>query len=351
MVVGKPAGRRHGAPRPPRPVRWRSARLGLLAGVLVVIVAIGSAAIFLVGRPGLVTHAIQPTGGPTSQKTSATPDSYFGVYVPGSPASYAGMQSFAAATGTKPSLALYYSGWLEPFATNFAMTAFRHDARPMVQMDPTGVSVAAIASGTYDGYLKSFAKAVRSFRYQVILSFGHEMNGQWYAWGYRHTSAAIFIAAWRHIVQIFRAVGARNVTWLWTVNTIEQQHDMIPNPAAWWPGSSYVNWVGIDGYFHKSSAKFASVFGPTIIDVRELTRDPILISETGATADVGQPAKITGLFAGIRSYGLLGFVWFDSIASRDYQITSPAAVAALRRGAMCLSSTRQQDCATPDPPS
>jgi mannan endo-1,4-beta-mannosidase len=261
------------------------------------------------------------------------------------------MNSFTTTTGIKPDLALYYSGWLEAFGTNFASTASKNGALPMVQMDPTGVSIAAIAAGEYDSYLTSFAKAVHSYRHQVILSFGHEMNGQWYAWGYRHTSSAVFVAAWRHIVNLFRAVGARNVIWLWTVNTIEPEHSIIPNPVAWWPGRSYVDWVGIDGYFHKRSSKFASVFGPTIIAVRGFTHDPILISETGAAPDVGQPAKIASLFAGVRSYGLLGFVYFDSIANRDYRVTSAAAVAALRRGSACMSSKGQQHCAEHNLPS
>ena len=71
----------------------------------------------------------------------------------------------------------------------------------------TGVSLAAIASGRYDAYLRSYAAAVKAFGSQVILSFGHEMNGYWYSWGYRHTSPAAFVAAWRHIVTVFRAVG------------------------------------------------------------------------------------------------------------------------------------------------
>ena len=55
----------------------------------------------------------------------------------------------------------------------------------------------------------------------VIIGFGHEMNGYWYSWGYRHTSPAVFVAAWRHIVTVFRQQGADNVTWLWTVNIID----------------------------------------------------------------------------------------------------------------------------------
>jgi hypothetical protein len=94
-----------------------------------------------------------------------------------------------------------------------------------------------------------------------------------------------------------------------------------------------VNWVGIDGYYFKSSYAFAPLFGPTIAKVRALTHDPILIAETGVPPSAGQPAKINDLFAGIRAYGLLGFVWFISGNAADFRIKSPAAAAAFLRGA------------------
>ena len=65
-----------------------------------------------------------------------------------------------------------------------------------------------IASGSYDGYLSAYAEAVRAYRHPVILSFGHEMNGNWYSWGYRNTSPAVFVAAWRHIVQTLPGTGS-----------------------------------------------------------------------------------------------------------------------------------------------
>ena len=66
-----------------------------------------------------------------------------------------------------------------------------------------------------------------------------------------------------------------------------------------------------------------------------MTGDPILVAETGAVPAAGQPAKIADLFAGIRQYGLLGFVWFDATNANGLQfgISSPAAVAAFRKGA------------------
>ena len=268
----------------------------------------------------------------------ATPGSYLGVYSPASPASYAGVTSFAMATGVRPKLVVYYSGWSEPFQAGFAATAARHGSVPMVQIDPTGVSMSAIASGRYDAYLDAYARAVRAYHQPVVLSFGHEMNAPWYSWGYVHTSPAAFVSAWRHVVTVFRRLGAGNVTWLWTVNVIQSRDGRTLRPAPWWPGRSYVTWVGVDGYYLKPSWQFTAIFGPTIVALRELTRDPILIAETSATHTAGQPGKIADLFAGIHAYGLLGFVWFNAVTSHDYRIANPEATTVFRREARSFGS-------------
>jgi mannan endo-1,4-beta-mannosidase len=306
--------------------RRRSWRI-LTAGIAIIAVAAIAVAVRLDRK------SVDPRG-PLPVHLPATPDSYLGVFATGAPDSYAGVASFASATGTKPDVVAYYSGWFEPFKVGFATTAADDGAVPLVQMDPTGVSVTGIASGRYDAYLYSYAETVRAYHHPVILSFGHEMNGDWYSWGYRHTSPAVFVAAWRHIVKLFRVLGARNVTWLWTVNVIsDTQSGSIPRPAQWWPGNSYVTWVGIDGYYLKSSWKFAPLFGPTIAAVRALTRAPILVAETAAVPAAGEPAKIADLFAGIRLYGLLGFVWFNSTTkTQDFRVSSSAATAAFRQG-------------------
>ena len=266
----------------------------------------------------------------------ARPESYVGAYANGVPESYAPIDSLARAAQAPLSVALYYSGWPEKFKSAFALQARDNGAAPFIQIDPVKINLAAIVAGVYDSYLETFATSVASFGARtgqgVIIGFGHEMNGHWYSWGYRHTSPVVFVAAWRHIVTIFRQQGADNVTWLWTVNIIGTQEG-IPAPAPWWPGSSYVTWVGIDGYYLKQNWTFASLFGPTIKAVRALTLDPILIAETGAAPAVGQPAKIANLFAGVHAYGLLGCVWFDARGTQDWRLRGPAAFAAFGRGA------------------
>jgi mannan endo-1,4-beta-mannosidase len=297
----------------------------VIAGaVIIVLVAI----IVAVGRHDRHPAADPPPPGTLPHK----PGTYLGVYAAHVPLSYAGVKAFTNATGVTPDVVMYYSAWFEPFHASFATAAAEHGAVPLIQIEPFHVSLAAIAAGKYDGYLSQYAVAVRNYHHPVILGFGHEMNGSWYPWGHGHASPKTFVAAWRHIVTVFRALGATNVTWMWTVNIINLRQDQIPAPAPWWPGSKYVNWVGIDGYYNKPSYAFAPLFGPTIGKVKELTHDPILIAETGAPVS-DQPVKIADLFAGIRDYGLLGFVWFNANTTENYSIKSPAAASAFRQGA------------------
>ncbi len=245
---------------------------------------------------------------PAHASLRARPAAYLGAYETGSPGSYGQIMDFAKAAGSRPNLAGYYGGWWEPFKTGFAKAAAKHGAATLLQLDPTNVPVAEIAAGGYDAFLRSFAGSVRDFGHPVVIGFGHEMNAGWYSWGYGHVRPAIFVAAWRHIVNIFRSQGADNVTWLWTI-----QAD-IPGAGPirdWWPGPRYVTWVGIDGYYFRPSDTFAGIFGRTIQQVRSFTSRPILLAETAVGPRAGQFAKIQDLFRGMAAYQTLGLVWFD----------------------------------------
>jgi hypothetical protein len=269
--------------------------------------------------------------------------SYLGVYAAGTPRDYGPLASFTRAVGRRPNLAGYYSGWGELFAASFAQAVRARGAVTIMQWDPTYASVPEIAAGGYDGYLRGFADSVRSFGHPVVIGFGHEMNASWYSWGYRHVPAVTFVAAWRHIVSLFRRQGASNVTWLWTIN---QDLPATGRIASWWPGSHYVTWVGIDGYYYRPSDTFATVFGSTIAHVRAFTDKPVLLSETAVGPEAGQPAKIPGLFAGMRQYQTLGLVWFDiaqhqGIYHQDWRVEDhPSAQAAFRRAAATLTLVR-----------
>ena len=305
--------------------------------IAAVVVAVAAVAVVIIrfGPSGSGSgHSVAPL--------SAAPGSYLGVYENGSPLTYQPVSMFAKAISRQPNLVGYYSGWGEHFQTAFAQTVSQRGAVTVLQWDPTDASVAGIAGGRYDAYLREFADSVRQFGKPVVIGFGHEMNATWYSWGNGHTPPGTFVAAWRHIVKLFRGQGADNVTWLWTINADLPSTGPIRD---WWPGGNYVTWVGIDGYYYRPSDSFGSVFGKTIAQVRLLTHKPVLLSETAVGPGAGQPEKIGELFAGIRQYQTLGLVWFDiaqndGIYHQDWRIeNNPAAVAAFRRGAASMPLT------------
>jgi mannan endo-1,4-beta-mannosidase len=268
---------------------------------------------------------------------------YLGVYEPGVPPSYAPIANFARIVQQQPNLVGYYSGWAEKFPSSFALKLHNHHMIPYVQIDPTYATFSDIAAGTYDAYLQTYADSVREFGHAVVIGFGHEMNAPWYSWGYGQVKPTTFKAAWQHIVNLFRADGADNVTWLWTINRDTRSTGPI---AEWWPGKKYVTWVGIDGYYTKPTDTFGSVFGHTINQVRKITKDPILLSETAVGPRAVKSAKIPDLFSGLAKYKTLGMVWFDmqsdhGVINQNWRIEgNTPAIDTFRLGAAHLNLVR-----------
>ena len=309
--------------------------------VLLVAFSIAAASVIFTGaRFNVLVPPIQP---PVHASLPPSPGSYLGVYEPGAPPYYEPVANFAATAGKSPNMVGYYSGWAEPFAALFARRIHAHGAIPFVQIDPTLASVSKIADGAYDLYLRSYADSVRAFGHAVVIGFGHEMNTPKYSWGYGHVQPSTFVAAWRHIVTLFHGQGADNVTWLWTVNQDGPGNGPV---ESWWPGASYVTWVGIDGYYYRRSDTFASVFGRTIAQVRHFTNKPVLLSETAVGPAAGQLIKIGNLFTGMRQYKTLGLVWFDipqdaGIFHQDWRIEDhQEATVAFRVGISTLTLAR-----------
>jgi hypothetical protein len=322
-----PVRRKQTAEHQPRPAR--TAVLAT-AGVALAIAALATS--WMPGEP--VSPARTSTTHAAARPVTGH-GKHLGVFEPEEERSYQQVTAFGDAVGRQPDIVLDYAGWNEAFSIRFADTLLEHGAEPFIQLEPTHASMAAIAAGQYDAYLRSYARQVRAFGHPVIVSFAPEANGSWYRWGWTHTSPATWVAAWRHVVSMMRQQGATNITWLWTLNISYPGSGPVSD---YWPGAGYVDWVGIDGYFLQPRDTFGSVFGPTWRAIRKVTRLPVLLSETAAGQVAGQAAVIPGLLAAVTSHDLLGLVWFDKpqnhgIHHQDWRIEGNlAAEAAFRSG-------------------
>ena len=236
--------------------------------------------------------------------------------------------------GHNPNLLGQYLAWGSPFDANAATNAKNYGALYYMAWEPFSQSVASIANGASDSYITTFAKAVRAFGSPVAISFGHEMNGNWYPWGTTDTTAAEFVAAWRHIHDLFAAAGATNVVWIWNPNVVNPMPDVQLSP--YWPGSAYVDWVGLTGYFPTTGPDtFSGIYQPTITEVRKFTSKPFIIAETSVETGPDQLASVRNLIGGVEaSSDVLGFVWFNfNKDGVDWSVTDrPDVRAALASG-------------------
>jgi mannan endo-1,4-beta-mannosidase len=289
------------------------------------------------------TGGPQPSPSPAATKTArAQPISrhptgpLIGVFTKGVLTSWTPEQAFGTLVGAQIRLGLAYTKQGSGFPHRFAQAAWANGGEAVIQIQPETEPLRAIATGRYDLWIRTYASEVRAFGHPVIIGFAHEMNGNWYPWG---KQPGAFVAAWRHIVTLFRQQGATNVTWLWTPNSGGKHPGSL---RQYWPGGKYVNWVGLDGYYYDPADRFSKIFVPSIRVIRKLTRDPILLSETAVGTLAGQARLIPDLCAGVKRYHLLGLIWFDvhqhdPPVHQDWRLEGhPAAIAALRRGLQTL---------------
>jgi hypothetical protein len=273
----------------------------------------------------LVTAALAAgcSATPVAHRAAPPPTATPGHILVGAAAS--SYQAFATSTGVKPAIVEHYIAPFQPLPTQFA-----GPAEPLVQIMPRHAPLAEVAAGKYDAWFRELAAQAKAYGRPILLGFAPEMNGPWYSWGYKSVTPKAYVAAWRRVVSVITQAGARNVTWVWTVNVVTPG---VSDPMKWWPGDGYVGEVGVDGYIDTSGQSYASKIAPTVAAVRGLWDGRVLLSETSAAPQAGQPAKIRDLFAGAVADHLAGLIWFDLPGNKDWPLKTPNAIAAFRTAA------------------
>lgn len=285
---------------------------------------------------GLAVPSVAPTvpfdvGGLAAP---AADDKFMGVTIANAPFSYSPITAWGKAVGKQPDVAEEYIRWGDQYDAQAASNAWKNGALYYVAWEPFGASFKDIADGKYDTYIKHFATQVHYMNLPVAISFAHEMNGYWYPWGTQADTAAEFVAAWQHIHNLFEQAGATNVVWVWSPNNIGPVSKVQLKP--YYPGDAYVDWIGIIGYYTNSGPKtFATLFGPTINEIRAFSQKPIIIPEVAAEPGPNQAAEINDLFTSVeQSKDVLGFIWFNYDKTTDWMIENSAtALAAFRQDA------------------
>lgn len=232
----------------------------------------------------------------------------------------AALASFDHAIGHKATLTVAYLNWGSPFPAKYVSDAASLGARTVLELEPRGrhvPSLGQIARGRGDRWLHSFAATIAATRLPFALSFGPEMNGSWYTYG--AGTARAYISAFRHVHNVLlRDVGkaltpataSRLLTFMWQPSAM---HTSTPSPRPYWPGTRYVELIGLDGYYYHPTDTFHVIFDRTISMLRKLSpKTRIMIGETAVGPRIGHQVRgIYDLFAGIRHRKLAGLIWFN----------------------------------------
>ncbi len=205
--------------------------------------------------------------------------------------------------------------------------------------------LADVIAGTYDSYIRSFAAAAKSWGHPFMLRFDWEMNGNWFPWseGVNGNKTGEYVAAWRHVHDIFSEVGATNVSWVWCPNVDPEKR--FQSLGSLYPGDAYVDWTGLDGYNWGTMPSrpagwktFGQTFGSTYKQITDTIAPskPMVIGEVGSTEYGGSKATwISEMLVQLPTDypKVRGLVWFDKFTEGDWPIeTSASATAAFAAG-------------------
>lgn len=287
---------------------------------------------------------------------------FLGVALDGYPVTSQRVQSLHREFPVAPEIVLFYLQWPKaPQGDDFPNAAldaiWDAGAVPCLTWEPMyhedgrehAIDHRLVLDGSYDRYIAAFAAGAKRWGKPFIIRFAHEMNLSRYHWGtskerYGPDSPVIYRRMHRHVVDLFRREGAANVLWAFVPNA-----ESVPAPdhdgsAGWnrianyYPGSGYVDILGMDGYNWGTSKTmerdrwesrwltFGELFSAPARQLRELSaQKPLMVFETASTAQGGDKERwFREAVATAEELGVSGVVWFQVQKEQEWRIDGGA---------------------------
>jgi hypothetical protein len=275
---------------------------------------------------------------------------------------------FEEAVGKKTSWIYFSDNWFESRAFPTATCAWIQSLgkfpyiRLMLRSDLDQLhaekefSLTNICAGRFDDDLKRWADSARDFRHPILIEWGTEPNGEWFAWNGRWNGRvagpALYVRAYRHIVNVMRAAGADNLQWVWHVNWDDDPEKHWNRLENYFPGAEYCAWLAVSAYgpltprTRDDPEEFRHELDQVYPRLTKLAPGkPIIVAEFGCDihhrkvrAASWARAALEDLFSG-RWPGVIGFCWWneswenDDLAAHNSDLNilhDPALIAAFR---------------------
>jgi hypothetical protein len=221
-----------------------------------------------------------------------------------------------------------YHTWTDPFPAQADQYFARRGTTVLLSWAGTGTG--QIISGRYDAMIRHRAESLAALDAKILLRWRWEMNRP----NLRQEihSPSDYIAAWRHIHDIFDEVGVRNVAWVWCPLT-SSRADL--NFGAYYPGDDFVDWLCVDGYAERPGQALADVLQP-FMNWAATIKKPILVGEFGAPRGA-RGVRAAWLRDAERyvqgSSQIKGVCYFETLRLTSGVSDEPDAVAAMRQWA------------------
>ena len=192
--------------------------------------------------------------------------------------------SFNAGLARPLSIIHMYQAWPDAVSTKEVQEVLADGAIPIIDWR-CGDSDANIVAGDDDALITAEAQELAALKAPIFLRWYYEpnfTNSANYAACIGSLGPAGYVAAFRHIHDLFAAAGASNVAFVFSMASSGNDQDL----DEYYPGSAYVDWIAVDGYSKTAApdpSDFASRFGPWYSDFSTFGK-PMMISETGSFA-------------------------------------------------------------------
>lgn len=193
----------------------------------------------------------------------------------------------------------------------------KHNFTSFITLEPNNMSLTAIAEGIYDDRFESFFEEVTKGtrkETELFVCFAPEMETRpsqltnWNTW--QSDYASRYVKAYRHVVELARE-KAPNIKWVWSPTRADVY------TKAYYPGSSYVDYVGVSANNYSDTyatfSSFISAEGRE--DFLKAYNKPIIFTECGeASKDETLKTKyIKSIFSYIKNNDdVIGAVFKDT---------------------------------------
>lgn len=192
----------------------------------------------------------------------------------------AAVEALEAYLGRRLAINHSFFPWTKEFPTESERADLAKGRIPMISWNGRGAFTSDIAAGRHDVLITDRARGVKRLSKPVLIRWFWEMDGNKKAeWA---QSPKDYIAAWRHIVDVFEAEGATNVQWVWCPNASSFADG---EAQAFYPGDAYVDWLCADGYNWAPGRgdnwrSFSTIFS-SFYDWASQKNMPIMVGEFG----------------------------------------------------------------------